>query len=244
MPRKSSPAETPDPGPTLHDALAMLAHDLRNPLMMIRGEVALLRHAEGTRRPIVRACTAIDRHVSQIAALVSDLARVADPGALDMSGPRRRFDLQQLIAESVDAVSKLGELRTVHMSLSTRGPPPIIEGNRVRLTQAFTSVLMTATKCAKPGGTIRVSVAADEGHAEVGVWDTGRGIPKGSLPKLFDRLVAEEEALPNELGVGMVVARQIIGAHDGVLTGRTEGIGFGCQFIVRLPLADASSSDG
>jgi signal transduction histidine kinase len=244
MHRKSSPSDRPDPGSTLRDALAMLAHDLRNPLMMIRGEVALLRHAEGTRRPIARACAAIDRHVSQIAALVSDLARVAEPGALDMSGPRRRFDLQELIVESVDAVSKLGELRSVHMALSSRGTAAIVEGNRVRLAQAFTSVLITAAKCAKSGGTIRVSLATEEGHVEVGVWDTGRGIPKNSLPKLFDRLVAEENELPDELGVGMVIARQIIGAHEGVLAGRTEGIGFGCQFIVRLPLADALNAEG
>jgi len=242
-PKPPSP-ETPDAGATLHDALAMLAHDVRNPLMMIRGEVAILRHTEGTRRPIARACAAIDRHVSQIAALISDLTRVAEPGALDMSGPRRRLDLQALIAESVDAVSKLGELRNVHMSLSTRGATPVVEGNRVRLTQAITSVLLTATKCAKSGGTIRVSLAADEENAEVGVWDTGRGISKKSLPKLFDRLVAEEIEIPDDLGVGLVVARQIIAAHDGVLAGRTEGIGFGCHFIVRLPLADVSSADG
>ncbi len=241
---KPTSRETPDIGAALHDALAMLAHDVRNPLMMIRGEVAILRHAEGARRPIARACAAIDRHVSQIAALVSDLPRVAEPGVLDMSGPRRRFDLQALISESVDAVSKLGELRNVRMSSSARGTTPIVEGNRVRLTQAFTTVLMTATKYAKSGGTIRVSLATDEGHVEVGVWDTGRGIPKNSLPKLFDRLVAEENDLPDEFAVGMVVARQIIAAHDGVLAGRTEGIGFGCQFIVRLPLVDASNAEG
>ena len=244
MRHKPSSSKTSDPGPTVRDALAMLAHDMRNPLMMIRGEVALLRHAEGTRRPIARACAAIDRHVSQIAALVSDLTRVAEPGALDMSGPRRRFDLQALIAESVDAVSKLGELRNVHMALSSRGDAPIVEGNRVRLTQAFTTVLITAAKCAKTGGTIRVSVATDEGHVEVGVWDTGRGIPKNSLPKLFDRLFAEQNELPDELGVGMVIARQIIAAHDGVLAGRTEGVGFGCQFIVRLPLAEPLGPEG
>ena len=82
MSRKPTPPETPDAGPTLQAALAMLAHDLRNPLMMIRGEVAILRHAEGTRRPVARACAAIDRHVSQIAALVSDLTRVTEPEAL------------------------------------------------------------------------------------------------------------------------------------------------------------------
>jgi len=221
----------------------MLAHDLRNPLMMIRGEVALLRHAEGTSRPIARACAAIDRHVSQLAALVTDLTRVTEPGALDMSGPRQRLDVRVLIAETVDAMSKLTEMRNVQLSFVADWNPLIVDGSRVRLTQVFTTLLTEAAKCAEPGRTIRVSAVADGSWVDVRVWDTGPGFSGDSLPKLFDRLIAEVPERPNGHGVGMVVARQIISAHGGTMTAHTEGLGFGCQFSARLPLTEILASD-
>jgi signal transduction histidine kinase len=214
----------------------MLAHDLRNPLMMIRGEVALLRHAEGTSRVIARACAAIDRQVSHIAALVTDLARVADHGALDMSGPRQRMDLRLLIAESVDSVSKLTEMRSVQLSFVADWNPLIVEGNRVRLAQVFTTFLTSAAKATEPGSTIRVSAVSDEkSWVDVRVWDTGPGISSDSLPKLFDRLLADNGESTNGSGVALVVARQIVEAHGGKLTARTEGLEFGCEFTARLP---------
>ena len=242
MGRKHVSPKTTGAGPSLRDSLAMLAHDLRNPLMMIRGEVALLRHAEGTRRPVARACAAIDRHVSQIAALVSDLTRVTEPGALDMSGPRQRLDFQAMIAEAVEDASKLAKLRRVRVSLTPSDAPLIVDGNAVRLTQVLATLLTAATRCTKPGRTIRVSTTADATALELRVWDTSRGISTASLPKLFDRLVNDEPDLTSNLGVGMVVARQIVGAHGGVLTAHAQGLGFGCRFAVRLPLSSAADS--
>jgi signal transduction histidine kinase len=222
----------------------MLAHDLRNPLMMIRGEVALLRHAEGTSRVITRACAAIDRQVSHIAALVTDLARIADPGALDMSGPRQRMDLRLLIAESVDSVSKLTEMRSVQLSFVADWNPLIVEGNRVRLAQVFTTFLTSAAKATEPGSTIRVSAVSDEkSWVDVRVWDTGPGISSDSLPKLFDRLLADNGESTNGLGVALVVARQIVEAHGGKLTARTEGLEFGCEFTARLPRVESGGSE-
>ena len=221
----------------------MLAHDLRNPLMMIRGEVALLRHAEGTSRVIARACAAIDRQVSHIAALVTDLARVTEPGAFDMSGPRQRMDLRMLIAESVDSVSKLTEMRSVHLSYIADWNPLMIEGNRVRLAQVFTTFLTTAAKSTEPGSTIRVAAVSDEDWVEVRVWDTGPGISCDSLPKLFDRLLAENVEATNGAGVAIVVARQIVEAHGGKLTARAEGLDFGCEFTARFPRVENGPSE-
>jgi signal transduction histidine kinase len=221
----------------------MLAHDLRNPLMMIRGEVALLRHAEGTSRVIARACAAIDRQVSQIAALVTDLARVTEPGALDMSGPRQRMDLRMLLAETVDSVSKLTEMRSVHLSFVADWNPLIVEGNRVRLAQVFTTFLTTAARATEPGSTIRVSAVKDDSWVDVRVWDTGPGISSDSLPKLFDRLLADNGDEPNGSGVALLVARQIVEAHGGKLTARTEGLEFGCEFTARLPRVDSGDSE-
>jgi len=238
-----SPA-TPQPaGPSLRDSLSMLAHDLRNPLMMIRGEVALLRHAEGTSRVIARACAAIDRQVSHIAALVTDLARVTEPGALDMSGARQRMDLRMLIAESVDSVSKLTEMRSVHLSYIADWNPLMIDGNRVRLAQVFTTFLTTAAKSTEPGSTIRVAAVSDDDWVEVRVWDTGPGISCDSLPKLFDRLLAENAEATNGAGVAIVVARQIVEAHGGKLTARAEGLDFGCEFTARFPRVGNGQSD-
>ena len=198
---QAQPSAEPS-GPSLRDTLAMLAHDLRNPLMMIRGEVALLRHAEGANRVITRACAAIDRQVSQIAALVTDIARVTEPGALDMSGPRQRMDLRMLIAECVDSVSKLTEMRSVQLSFIADWNPLIVEGNRVRLTQVFITFLTSAAKCTEPGSTIRVSAVSDDGWVDVRVWDTGPGMSSDSLPQLFDRLLGDNAERTNgsELG--------------------------------------------
>jgi len=221
----------------------MLAHDLRNPLMMIRGEVALLRHAEGTSRVIARACAAIDRQVSQIAALVTDLSRVAEPGALDMSGPRQRLDIRMLIAEAVDSVSKLSAMRSVQLSFIADWNPLVVEGNRVRLSQVFITFLTNAAKATETGSTIRVSAVSDDGWVVVRVWDTGPGLSSDSLPKLFDRLVADNSDGANDPGVALMVARQIIEAHGGKLTARTEGLEFGCEYTARLPRVDSIVSE-
>jgi signal transduction histidine kinase len=221
----------------------MLAHDLRNPLMMIRGEIALLRHADGASRTIARACAAIDRQVSQLAALVTDLTRVVDPGALDMSGPREHFDLRMLVAEAVDSMSRLTEMRDVQLSYIADWKPLIVDGNRVRLTQVFTTFLTAAAKATEQGGTIRVSAVSDGPWVEVRVWDTSRRISNESLPKLFDRLVADNGDETNSSGIGFVIARHIIDAHGGKLTARTQGLEFGCEFTARLPRVDNADAE-
>jgi len=147
------------------------------------------------------------------------------------------------LAEAVDSVSKLSAMRSVQLSFIADWNPLVVEGNRVRLGQVFITFLTNAAKATESGSTIRVSAVSDDGWVVVRVWDTGPGLSSDSLPKLFDRLLADNSDGANEPGVALMVARQIIEAHGGKLTARTEGLEFGCEYTARLPRVDSIVSE-
>lgn len=214
--------------------LAMASHELRNPLLTIRGNAQLMRRREAYN---VRAIDAIIAQTDRLDRLVSDLLLTSQLGA-------DRLDLRPT------ATDLATEARAAVEALPPDGLPVRVAGHAValpvladrqRLGQVFANLLTNAIKYSPEGGEITVSLSREAGEARVAVRDRGVGISPEALPRLFDRFyrVAATAGGASGLGLGLYIARRIVEAHGGRLT-VVSTLGAGSTFTVALPLADPS----
>jgi DNA-binding response OmpR family regulator len=217
--------------------LAVLAHELRNPLAPIRNAASYLRRIQPGSPELKRPVEIIDRQVAIMARLVDDLMDVSriSRGALALR--MGRIDLAEVIEAAVegcrDDVNARGHLLTVIMP---ERPLPI-RGDRDRLVQVFGNIVSNAAKYTPEGGRIDVELVAHPGMVEATVRDNGRGIPGTKLREIFELFAQVERTFDREggLGIGLTLARQLVELHGGVIEARSEGAGRGSEFLVRLP---------
>jgi signal transduction histidine kinase len=217
--------------------LAVLAHELRNPLAPIRNAASYLRRIQAGSPELLRPVEIIDRQVSIMARLVDDLMDVSriSRGALALR--MGRIDLTEVIEAAVegcrDDVNARGHLLTVVMP---QRPLPIW-GDRDRLVQVFGNIISNAAKYTPEGGRIDVELVARPGTIEATVRDNGRGIPGTKLREIFEIFAQVDRTFDREggLGIGLTLAKQLVELHGGVIEARSEGAGRGSEFLVRLP---------
>ena len=220
--------------------LAMLAHELRNPLAPIANASELLAR---TIRNDPRAQTAIGmvkRQVTQLTRLVDDLLDVSriTQGRIELK--MRPVDLAAIIAQAVETVEP--QLRERRHRLSTAASsygPLFVMGDFARLVQCVANLLTNAVKYTEPGGEISVRSLGDEASVTVEVADTGIGITPELLPRVFDLFVQSERSLDRAmggLGIGLAVVKRLVEMHEGEVRARSEGPGRGSTFQIRLPL--------
>jgi two-component system CheB/CheR fusion protein len=221
--------------------LAVLSHELRNPLAPIRNGLYILDRAPPGGEQARRAQMIIDRQVTHMARLVDDLLDV-----MRISRGKAHLQLEQL--DVADVVSRAGEdhratFTNNGLELEVRAPPrPIwIKGDRVRLAQLIGNLLNNAAKFTTRGGQATLSVDEDArfGQAVIRVWDTGAGIAPEMLPKLFEPFVQADRSLDRSkggLGLGLALVKGLVEMHDGAVSVASEGLGKGAEFTVRLPL--------
>jgi len=228
--------------------LAMLGHELRNPLAPIRTALALLRRSATQDSLVLRAHEVMDRQITHMVRLLDDLLDVAriTNGRINLNV--EEVDLRQAVHEAVDSVRGLIDAR--HHDLQTSLPPDrlLVRADLTRLVQVIVNLLNNAAKYTDEGGTIRVQVTAEPLHAVLSVTDTGTGIPARLLPKIFDLFTQDDRTLDRAqggLGLGLTLVRRITELHGGTVEARSEGRGRGSEFKVRLPLmhvADPAAS--
>jgi len=224
--------------PSLRDSLVVLAHELRNPLMLIRTEVALLRRDNVHRASVVESCAVVDHQLNQLAALIEDVVGLARLEDGERHDAQRRLDARDLIHATVSAIAAVVETREIGLVVDVGDDPLTVLGNPVRLTQALTNLLTNAAKFTDPGGTIIVIASGDKHWVEVSIRDTGRGIPMEALDAVFTPFVRGASSTAVEgSGIGLAVAHHVIAAHGGSLQGKSEGLGLGSEFVIRLPAA-------
>ena len=225
-----------------NDFLAMLSHELRNPLSPIANSVYVLDHAAPGSDQARRAQAVIGRQVAQLTRLVDDLLDVTRITRNKIHLQRHRLELNELVQRVTEDHRSLFDRNEVALELRLGLEPAMVDGDANRLAQVIGNLLNNAAKFTGPGGCTRVSVATDSAirRAVVRVADTGVGVAPDMLGRLFDPFIQAEPKLDRSkggLGLGLTLARGLVSLHGGELSVRSEGLGKGTELVVHLPLA-------
>jgi signal transduction histidine kinase len=216
--------------------LAMLGHELRNPLAAIISAVSVLDRIGSQDDVAVRAREAIRHQITHLGRLVDDLLDIVHVTTGEIALTREPLNLATSVQRSVGELASTGRLER-HV-VDVRAEPVWANADPTRLNQIVSNLLLNAIKYTSPGGTIRVRVVGEEGLAVIGVSDTGIGIPSKLLPHMFDvPLQGDRRLLHGQggLGVGLTLVRRLVELHGGQVEAYSEGPGHGSEFVVRLP---------
>ncbi|MGZ5027001.1 MAG: PAS domain S-box protein [Methylobacter sp.] len=225
--------------------LAMLAHELRNPLAPIRNAVQLLKMQKSTNSQLTWSTDVIDRQVNHMVRLLDDLLDVARIMQGKIRLEIERFELNDIINNAVETSRPLIESRRQELTISQNTPPQWLLGDRVRLAQVLSNLLNNAAKYTNEGGKIMLNVMREDTHAMIEVKDTGIGIAPDILPRIFDLFSQADHSLiysQGGLGIGLTLVRQLVEIHGGTVTAASGGTGQGSTFTVRLPALPVSIS--
>jgi|GEM_PF-1647815 len=220
--------------------LAMLSHELRNPLMPIRNAVHILRKLGGLDPKLIWVRDVIDRQVALLVRLVDDLLDVSRIVQGKLTLIKAPIEVAAVIGQAVEAVRPFIEARRHALTVSLPQQDPIrVEGDRVRLVQVVTNLLNNAAKYTPEGGRIWLTLSRENSEAVISVRDTGEGIPCTLLPNLFKPFTQADRTLDRSqggLGLGLTIVKRIVELHGGWIEAKSEGPGQGSEFIVRLPI--------
>ena len=230
----------------MSEFVAMLAHELRNPLAPIRNALTVGQHPQRSSEQIAWAFAVIDRQSAHLASLIDDLMDVSRITSGRVRLERRRLRLSEAVDVAIESAQPAILAKNHQLSLERRADP-WVRGDIVRLTQIVSNLLSNAAKYSPPGGHIEVVLEETAEHARVTVRDTGMGISQDLLPRVFDLFAQGERALDRAeggLGIGLSVSRGLAEMHGGTLTAASAGRGCGSEFALTLPrLAPASAAD-
>ncbi|HEX5010840.1 MAG TPA: PAS domain S-box protein [Planctomycetota bacterium] len=224
--------------------LAMLGHELRNPLAPIRNAIDLLQSIGDTEPDAVLARNIIDRQSAQLARLVDDLLDVSRITRGKISLRLETVDAREIVERAVESSRPFLDARRHHLELDLPGHPARVHGDIARLSQVMLNLLNNAAKYTLPGGHIHVAVATAGGECVLRVRDDGMGIHAELMPRIFDLFVQGERGLDRSeggLGLGLALVRKLVEAHGGHVEAFSAGPGDGSEFVVRLPLAEAAA---
>jgi PAS domain S-box-containing protein len=220
--------------------LALLAHELRNPLAPIRTSVGLMR-ARPSDDPVVKRCReVIDRQVTQMARLLDDLLDVSRLSRGQLTLQRYLVDLREILEAAIEASMPLMLQQGQELIVDGVNETIVLDADAARLTQVFGNLLNNAAKYSAPGSAIYISVRHHGDVVEVAVRDRGMGIAAEMLERMFDLFTQAETAqahAPGGLGIGLSLARRLVEMHNGTITGASDGLGHGSEFTVCLPIA-------
>ncbi|QKT03686.1 response regulator [Ectothiorhodospiraceae bacterium 2226] len=225
-----------------NEFLAMLGHELRNPLAPIQSAVELLRLQGPTEERTRWGLDTIGRQVTHMTHLVDDLLDVARITRGKIELQRERLDLTDIVRRAIETVTPFIDDKRHALALDLAGEPLWVDGDPVRLAQVAANLLHNAAKYTEEGGEITLRVTAIDEHAVILVRDNGIGIAADMLPRVFDLFTqAEGQHRPvrGGLGVGLSLVRTLVEMHGGRVEARSPGLGRGSEFTVHLPLLAA-----
>ena len=217
--------------------LAMLGHELRNPLAPILTALQLMQLRAGD--SLQRERTLIERQVRHVVRLVDDLLDVSRITRGKIALQREPLRVDELISKALEMGGPLFEERRHRVTTSVE-PGLVVEGDEHRLTQIVSNLLTNAAKYTEPGGHIDISAARSDGGMAVRVRDTGVGIGPELLPRVFDLFVQGERTLDRAqggLGLGLTIVKNLVELHGGRIRAESEGLGKGSAFSLWLPLS-------
>ena len=219
--------------------LATLAHELRNPLAPMRNGLQILRMAGTDPAATAQVQEMLERQTNHLVRLVDDLMEVARVTRGRIELRREPVDLGAMLRSAVETSRPLIEGARHELTVDTPTEPVTVMADPVRLAQIVANLLNNAAKYTEEGGRISLSGHREGNHAVVSVRDTGIGIPLDVLPRVFDLFAQADRTYQRShggLGIGLTLVRTLVGLHGGTVEAKSEGIGRGSEFIVRLPL--------
>jgi PAS domain S-box-containing protein len=220
--------------------LAILAHELRNPLAPVRYAVSISRDPDSTEEARRRAQAVIERQVGHMARLLDDLLDISRIARGTVVLRKERMDLAACISAALEAARPFVEPRRHRVATRLPAEPLQLDADPVRITQILTNLVTNAAKYTDPGGSIEVEARREDDRAVIVVRDTGIGIPPDLKPRLFTLFSQAGSAIERSeggLGIGLALVRGFVQLHDGSVEAHSEGPGRGSEFVVRLPLA-------
>ncbi len=218
--------------------MAVLAHELRNPLAPIANSLELWRHMGDDTAELERIRTILDRQVQQLIRLIDDLLDVSRISRGKINLHRQMVDVSPLVARAVEGVQPQVDAAGHTLTVTMPPGPLYVDGDAARLTQVFSNVLNNAVKYSVRNGKISVQVARDGPMAVVTICDDGPGIPASMLEEIFEPFRQVDATLSRShggLGIGLWLARQLVRSHGGTIEAHSQGSGHGSQFVIRLP---------
>ena len=217
--------------------LAMLGHELRNPLNSISIVARMLERESLSDDRLTKLRTMIVRETRQLSTLVDDLLDVSRVLAGKMSLAMQSIDLIALVRESAQSFEDMARQRELKLEVSLAEQPLDIVGDPVRMHQVIANLVTNAIKFTEPGGMVEVMVRPDADSAVLRVRDTGIGIAPEMLNHIFEPFAQATLQPPHGLGLGLSLVKEVTELHGGTVTALSEGIGRGSEFTIRLPRA-------
>ena len=224
---------------TKDEFLAMLSHELRNPLAPILTALELMRLRNPDASTNERAV--IERQVRHLKRLIDDLLDVSRVTSGKIQLTRAHVELGQVVTRAIEIVEPLLEERRQHLHTDIPADGLAVHGDVTRLTQVLVNLLTNASRYGRDGGSIEVKAGREGDDVDVAVTDDGAGIHPDLLPRVFDLFTQAprgSDRTEGGLGLGLAIVRSLVDLHRGSVTARSDGIGRGSTFTVRLPLAE------
>jgi signal transduction histidine kinase len=222
--------------------LALLAHELRNPLAPLRNGLQILRLADADPDARARAREMMDRQLGHLVRIVDDLLDVSRITRGKMELRRTRVRLEDVVGSAVEAARPLIDAAGHTLEVSIPDRAVVLDADLTRLAQVFANLLTNSAKYTPAGGRIRLTAEARGGEVVATVRDTGIGIPAEALPRIFDMFSQVDRSIEKTtggLGIGLALVRGLVEMHGGTVTAESPGPDRGSTFTVRLPVLDS-----
>ena len=220
--------------------LATLAHELRNPLAPIRNSLQILKMPRVDAETVERSRNMMERQVQHLVRLVDDLLDVSRVMRGKIELRRERVELATIVARAVETVQPLVDSQAHELSVRLPRESLPVDADPVRLAQVVGNLLTNAAKYTEPNGRIWLTAERDGRMAVLRVRDNGIGITPEMLPRIFELFVQVDHAATRSqggLGIGLTLVKNLVEMHNGTVEARSEGLGKGSEFLVRLPIS-------
>lgn len=222
----------------LQSFLAILAHELRNPLAPVRNAVEVIALTPTADTRIRHCAEIIDRQLHQLERLVSDLLDVGRVTAGKMKMELTPTSYNDVVSASIEAIRPTLDAAGQRLVVELPATSPYVRADAARLGQVLLNLLSNATKYTPRGGTLSVRVSVEPARVVTAVSDTGRGLPAAAMDRIFNLFSQEADSgSPSGLGIGLALAKAVVEAHGGAIQADSPGAGKGSTFTVILPRA-------
>jgi signal transduction histidine kinase/CheY-like chemotaxis protein len=226
--------------------LAILAHELRNPLAPIRNSLQILRLTAASDPAAERVCEMMERQVNQMVRLVDDLMEVSRITRGKIELRKEETDLATIIRSAVETARPLIEAKQHQLAISLSPDPILLYGDALRLGQVLANLLNNAAKYTEPGGQIWLAARRDADEAVISVRDNGIGLSAEMLPVVFEMFMQVDRSSNRSeggLGIGLTLVKNLVELHGGTIAAHSDGPGRGSEFTVRLQVTARELSD-
>jgi diguanylate cyclase len=218
--------------------MAVLAHELRNPLAPMRNVSAMLARVKPDDPALPKLQAIIERQVAHMARMVDDLLDISRASTGKLRLEIEDVEMAAIVAESIEACRAAIDVRLQRFTVQIPPVAVFVRGDPIRLTQIVTNLLDNASRYTPNGGDLSLTLTVEGANLVLTVSDSGIGILPDALPGLFDLFAQDIHAVSFSnfgLGIGLTVVHELVTAHDGTVTAHSEGAGHGSQFVVTLP---------